>query len=269
MQPNGATVWARKTIQSEIFATKPDKWFKIWFYLVNRANYKDNAYKRGECFIPSGEIETMTGATKDQVKKCLTWLRDKHSISTRRSTRGIHLKVNKYGIYQDLSAYSSTREAPEKHQRSTTIGEVSKKVNNISEQSSVTSNSKDMTFNKYNDNDDVSTIDYDSNEPLEEETTKVNTETKERNKKIRHNIRYAFTALELKPPDPKQVNWQLKHYQTLLDRGWSHEQIVENFIHIVGSDHWREKMDNGENPGFHTVEYTLRSKDPEKYVIKS
>lgn len=127
MQHNGATVWARKTISSDIFVSKPDKWFKIWFFLVNRVNYKDNAYKRGECFIPSGEIETSTQATTDQVKKCLKWLRDTHSISTRRSTRGIHIKVLKYNIYQDLGYYTSTREALEKHQRSTTIGEVSNK----------------------------------------------------------------------------------------------------------------------------------------------
>jgi len=130
MSPNGSTIWSRQTINSEIFTCKPDKWFKIWFYLVNRVNYKDTSkWKRSECFIKSGEIEAQTGATSDQVKKCLKWLRAEHSISTRRSTRGMHIVVIKYNVYQTLDTKRSTREAPEKHQRSTTIGEVSKKVN--------------------------------------------------------------------------------------------------------------------------------------------
>lgn len=165
MQPNGATMWARKTISSDIFVSKPDKWFKIWFFIVNRVNYKDNGkYKRAECFIPSGEIEMATGASPDQVKKCLKWLRDEHSISTRRSTRGIHIIVLKYNVYQDLGSYRSTREALEKHQRSTTIGEVSNKEINASEATAsqgLSDNQNDMAWNRQPDDYEESIIDFD------------------------------------------------------------------------------------------------------------
>ena len=44
----GATIWARKTIYSDIFTDKPDKWFKIWFYIINKVHWKDSKkYKRG------------------------------------------------------------------------------------------------------------------------------------------------------------------------------------------------------------------------------
>ena len=48
----GATLWARQTIDSDIFYNKPDKWFKIWFYLINEVNHKDNKlFPRGSCFM--------------------------------------------------------------------------------------------------------------------------------------------------------------------------------------------------------------------------
>lgn len=204
MQPHGATVWARKTIHSDIFLRKPDKWFKIWFFIVNRVNYKDNGtYSRAECFIPSGEIEIATGATNDQVKKCLKWLREEHSVSTRRSTRGIHIKVIKYNVYQDLGSYSSTREALEKHQRSTTIGEVRKKES-ISEVK--TSQKRDMSFNKKGDDYEEGFIDLDGDGSLLEEK-------KPQTKKYPNapKVRKVFLAETGKNPK----NWKMNKTQLL------------------------------------------------------
>ena len=137
--PGGATIWARKTTDSEIFYNKPDKWFKIWFYLVNRVNHKTvKKWSRGECFIIYTEIEQQTGATPDQVKKCLQYLNKMEMIDTTRSTRGVTLKILNYSHYQSLDNYESktkstttgTREAPEKHQRSTPINKNDKNVKN-------------------------------------------------------------------------------------------------------------------------------------------
>ena len=120
----GATLWARQTIESEIFYNKPDKWFKIWFYLVNRVSHKNTKkYKRGETFIFYDWICDDVKATKDQVKKCMGWLNGCGMVSTRRSTRGVWLKVCKYEHFQTLDNYYYNIKAPdkalEKHQRST------------------------------------------------------------------------------------------------------------------------------------------------------
>jgi len=181
MQPNGYTLWSRQTITSQIFASKPDKWFKIWFYIVNRVNFKDSEkWLRGECFIQSGEIERQTGATTDQVKKCLKWLRQVDSVSTARSTRGIHIKVLKYNVYQDSEKYKSTRKALEKHQRSTTIVEEGKKVNILGEINSPKENPlKDNNntmgnWDKTSDNDDgLPEYDSDSREEVKPKRVKA------------------------------------------------------------------------------------------------
>ena len=120
----GATLWARQTIESEIFCDKPDKWFKIWFYLINRVSHKDNKkYKRGETFLHYDWIREATGATTDQIKKCVGWLKNKGMVSTSRSTRGVNLIINNYNHFQTLDNYYCNVKAPdealEKHQRST------------------------------------------------------------------------------------------------------------------------------------------------------
>jgi hypothetical protein len=102
----GLTVWARKTLDSEIFSTKPDKWFKIWFFLVNRVNYEDNSrFKRGECFTNYKEIADITGASDNEIKHCIAWMKraTDHApmITTRKATRGMVLSVVNFAEYQD------------------------------------------------------------------------------------------------------------------------------------------------------------------------
>lgn len=110
----GAVIWARKTIESDIFH-KPAHWFKIWFYLVCRTSHTNTKkYKRGETFIQYDWIAEHTGATKDQIKKCISWLKEKGMVSTARSTRGVWIKVNKYEHFQTLDNYYSGVSAPDK-----------------------------------------------------------------------------------------------------------------------------------------------------------
>ncbi len=119
MIKGGATLWARKTIDSEIFKDKPAIWFKIWFCIVSKVNFQDNGkYKRGEGYFDTEWLCQQTGATKDQIKKCLQWLRRSTSISTERSTRGIRVKVLNYNDYQSLENYRSTDQSTD---QSTTI----------------------------------------------------------------------------------------------------------------------------------------------------
>ena len=123
----GATIWARKTIESDIFYWKPDVWFKIWFYIVNKVNHKDTKlFKRGSNFFNySKEIAYINGSTIDQWKKCVHWLKTSSMISTKKSTRGVIIEVLNYAFYQDLNNYKAPQEAPRtalsKHYGSTTI----------------------------------------------------------------------------------------------------------------------------------------------------
>jgi len=133
----GATIWARQTIDSEIFYDKPDKWFKIWFFLVNRVNHKPyRKWKRGECHVTYKEIMVKTKATKSQVDHCIRYLKRDQMLATRKATRGMHLTIDKYCTYQDFDNYKSDTKseikAKQKRHRSDTINKNDKNEKNTS-----------------------------------------------------------------------------------------------------------------------------------------
>ena len=136
----------------------------------------------------------------------------------------------------------------------------------ISEQSSVNRNNlEDMAWKKYNENDhsdEEVTIDDETGDFVENEEEKIAAETRKKNAEMRKYIKGLRDSLNLPSLDPKQMNWQLKDYRILLERGWSHKNIGEAFIHIATSDLWKEKMQHGEYPGMNTVEFSLRNKSP-------
>lgn len=135
MDNRGATIWARQTIDSDIFYWKPDKWFKIWFFIVNKVNHTDNKlFKRGENLTTYKEIQNATKATKDQVDKFIRWAKEESMLTTRKTTRGMIISVLNYDKYQDLNHYrddtESETKAKQKRNRSDTITNNDKNVKN-------------------------------------------------------------------------------------------------------------------------------------------
>jgi len=107
----GATLWARQTIDSTIFASKPDKWFKIWFYLVNRVNYRDSKkFKRGQCLMKYEWIQANTGATKAQIDMFIRWSKKVQMLTTQKTTRGMIVTILNYNYFQDLDNYKNDTE---------------------------------------------------------------------------------------------------------------------------------------------------------------
>ena len=122
----GATIWARQTLESEVFSNKPDKWFKIWFYLINKANYKDNQkFKRGQAFIKYEWIEESTKATKHQIDHFMRWAKEASMLATQKATRGMVVTILNYDRFQTLDNYKSDTEselkAKQKRNKSDTI----------------------------------------------------------------------------------------------------------------------------------------------------
>lgn len=163
----GATIWARQTIDSDIFYDKPDKWFKIWFYIVNAVNHRDNKRaKRGGCFLKYDWIMEATGASKDQVKHCVAYLKGASMLATQKATRGFYVEVLKYNTYQDLDNYrshtESQTEATQKPHRSHTILKNVKNVKNDKE-STTTDKKQEIIFNFDKENwENITTKDKDS-----------------------------------------------------------------------------------------------------------
>lgn len=108
----GFTVWARQTLESEIFSRKPAEWFKIWFYIVSRVNYSDTKdWKRGSCFVTYDEIRLSCHVSRDQIAHCVQWLKATQMLATQKATRGMHVSVLNYALYQDQANYESNTES--------------------------------------------------------------------------------------------------------------------------------------------------------------
>jgi len=102
----GATLWARQTIESDIFCSKPAEWFKIWFYIICKTNYKEKKkFKRGECFLKYEWIMNTCNVTKNQVDHCIRWLKKEQMLATRKATRGFFVKALNYNKFQSISTY--------------------------------------------------------------------------------------------------------------------------------------------------------------------
>ena len=119
-------MWARQTIESEIFHNKPAIWFKIFFYIINRVNHKDTKqFKRGGGFFKYAWIATATGATPHQIKHAVDYLKKSHTIATQKATHGMTIQVINYNKYQNRENYKSHTEksfdATQKPHRSHTI----------------------------------------------------------------------------------------------------------------------------------------------------
>ena len=129
----GSFQLARKIFESDIFYNKPDKWFKIWVFILGICNHKDNKqFKRGECFTTYAEISEYTKAKCTSIDHCIRWLKSAKQIATRKATRGFYINVLNYDYYQDFNNYKRIKsdtesedkseiEAKQKRNRSDTI----------------------------------------------------------------------------------------------------------------------------------------------------
>lgn len=121
----GYILISRQVIESEIWE-KPPLYFKVWMYLLARAQYKSyKGLERGEVLVSIPELidacswrvgYRIEKPTKAQIFNILEWLRNSHEdeyedttsepmISTTKTTRGMVVKVLNYCVYQDPSNY--------------------------------------------------------------------------------------------------------------------------------------------------------------------
>ena len=105
--PNGAILLARKVIESKIWQEKPDKWLKIWLYILLKTNHSDKLFRRGTNFFKYEQIQFYANATKHQVDGCLRWLKSVQQLTTQKTTRGMLITVLNYKKYQTLKNYKN------------------------------------------------------------------------------------------------------------------------------------------------------------------
>lgn len=260
---NGWISIHRKIQDNDLWLSEPFTKGQAWVDLLMLANHKPKVLlkrgipitiNRGEVGWSEEKLAERWKWSRGKVRRFIKYLKTVQQIEQQKSHTLSRIIIKNYDKYQENGTTDSTNN-----------NNVNKEIN-ISEQSS--DNNSNMAWKKYNEDThyEENSIDIDTGEEVSNLDEKKDKETKEKRKDIRHNIKTSYSIVGLPIPDAKQVNWQLSSYETLLDRGWTHKQITDTFINIVSSDLWKEKMQNGENPGYNTVEFFLRNKNPNKYV---
>ncbi len=135
--PEGCVLFARKTMKSEIWKTKPAWWLKVWTYILMKVNHKGNdKFKRGQNFFNTKEIYHDCKLYLEHIKpksilNAIDWMRETTQVTTQKTTRGIIITVCNYGFYQDMSNYKNDapKETPKKNER-TGRGKQNDTINN-------------------------------------------------------------------------------------------------------------------------------------------
>lgn len=91
-----------RKIQGSDIWKKPSDWLKIWMYILQEVNF--GYYKhfdKGENFFNYHDVARQCGVSYNSVVKCVKWLKLATQVATRKTTRGVIIKVLNYAKYQD------------------------------------------------------------------------------------------------------------------------------------------------------------------------
>lgn len=114
---------ARKIFNSKIIDWPP-LYFKLWVYLIGKANHKTveikgQVFNRGECLVTYEELQKIGSynigwrketPTKSAIGNFLEKARENNMITTRKTTVGLFISIVNYDYYQLVSNYESNEE---------------------------------------------------------------------------------------------------------------------------------------------------------------
>lgn len=127
---NGYILESRTILESEIWS-KPPLYFKVWHYLLLRAQYKDyKGLKRGQLITSIAEIREACSyhvgyrkvtPSKTEIWNILEFLRNPREgysegdnegnmIRTTKTTRGLLITICNFNVYQDPNFYEKNNE---------------------------------------------------------------------------------------------------------------------------------------------------------------
>jgi hypothetical protein len=114
--PGGAFLVPRNILSSELWETKPAWWFKVWFYILGNANFKDHNDKlrRGDLLTSYDTLYKECNLSKEQITadaidNVLRFFKKTGLITTRRTTRGFIITVRNYVNLQNFKSFSNGR----------------------------------------------------------------------------------------------------------------------------------------------------------------
>ena len=100
----------RKILDNPLFRDKPPSWFKIWIYILLRANWRESVFhpRRGESItVPAGamvtsleKLGTHAALSKEHARRCLEYLERTRSVSLVRTHHWTMITVLNWAAYQ-------------------------------------------------------------------------------------------------------------------------------------------------------------------------
>jgi len=112
----------RKIIENALFKNKPAAWFKIWIYILIRANWRGSVFRprQGESItVPAGSLVTSleklgthAGLTKEHARRCLEYLERTQTVTLRRTHHWTMITVVNWTTYQQ---HEDEPQHPEHH----------------------------------------------------------------------------------------------------------------------------------------------------------
>jgi hypothetical protein len=100
----------RKILEHPLFKDKPVAWFKIWIYILLRANWRESVFRprQGEQItVPAGSLITSleklgTHATlsKEHARRCLDYLERTHAVTLQRTHHWTMISIVNWATYQ-------------------------------------------------------------------------------------------------------------------------------------------------------------------------
>ncbi len=125
--PGGAFLVPRNILNSELWETKPSWWFKVWFYILSHANFKDhnNKLRRGDLLTSYDTLYKECNLSKEQltadaIDNVLRFFKKTGLITTRRTTRGFIITVRNYANLQNFKSFSNDTKNDGKNDLETT-----------------------------------------------------------------------------------------------------------------------------------------------------
>lgn len=101
----------KKTLEDEIWV-KPATWFKLWVFMLMKANYEDGNIKRGQVLLNYGIVQShIPGMTYGAYRAALSWLKRTAIIYTHRRTRLVLITILNYDTYQPKKLINSPASA--------------------------------------------------------------------------------------------------------------------------------------------------------------
>lgn len=228
MTSGGKFLIQRDVLQGELWENKPSWWFKVWFYILANANFKDHSkkLKRGDLLTTYEEIYrgchlAQEGVKPRSIDNVIRGLKSTKQITTRKTTRKFIITVCNYDLLQSFTPFSNDTENDILHGKDTTQTRHDKGTKETNETNyNYLPTSKTFKENTLGGNPNLGTDTQPVSQPYKKKAIGVTTELGSVSQPKQKDPRIIFLS-NLNRVKREFEEFISKNSQELLQEGWS------------------------------------------------